>query len=121
VYYIHGGTEADDREEIRRIVATQANAIIVGSYGTMSTGVDIPNLDNIIFASPYKSKIKVLQSIGRGLRRPDGKTHCTLFDIADDLTHKTHHNHTINHFMKRIEIYNTEGFDYKIYRIAINE
>lgn len=121
VYYIHGGTEKDDREAIRQIVQTQSNAIIVGSYGTMSTGIDIPNLDNIIFASPYKSKIKVLQSIGRGLRTAHGKTHCMLFDIADDLTYKTHRNHTLNHFMNRIEIYNAEEFEYKTYKIRLEE
>lgn len=119
VYYIHGGVEGEEREEIRAIVENEKNAIIVASYGTMSTGVNIVNLHNVIFASPYKSKIKVLQSIGRGLRKSDLKEVATLFDIADDFTWKTKKNHTLRHFVERIKIYNEQKFNYKVYRIKL--
>jgi superfamily II DNA or RNA helicase len=86
-----------------------------------STGVNIRNLHNIIFASPSKSRIRNLQSIGRGLRRSETKTESTLFDIADDLTWKSRKNYTINHFVERIKIYNDEKFNYKIYSVNLKE
>lgn len=120
VYYVSGSVDTEDREEIRKIVETENNAIIVASYGTFSTGVNIRNLHNIIFSSPSKSKIRNLQSIGRGLRKSDTKDSVTLYDIADDLSLKTRKNFTILHFMERIKIYNEEKFDYKIYNVSLN-
>ena len=119
VYFIHGGVDGDDREDIRRIVAQEANAIIIASSGTFSTGVNIPSLRNIIFGSPSKSKIRNLQSIGRVLRKSDNKDSATLYDIADDLTHGQKRNYTIEHFVERIRIYNEEKFDYKIYPVNL--
>ena len=68
VFFVHGGTETEDREKIREIMEKENDAIIVASYGTFSTGINIRNLHNIIFASPSKSRVRSLQSIGRGLR-----------------------------------------------------
>ena len=119
VFYVAGTTEAAEREEIRAIVENEQNAIICASYGTFSTGVNIKNLHNIIFASPSKSRIRNLQSIGRGLRKGDNKTVATLYDVADDLTWKSHKNYTIQHFAERIKIYNEERFDYKIYTVKL--
>ena len=93
--------------------------IIIASYGTFSTGVNIKNLHNIIFASPSKSRIRNLQSIGRGLRKSETKLEATLYDISDDLTWKTHKNHTILHFAERIKIYGEEQFEYKIYTVKL--
>ncbi len=93
--------------------------IIIASYGTFSTGVNIKNLHNIIFASPSKSRIRNLQSIGRGLRKGSTKSEATLYDIADDLSWKTHKNHTLLHFAERIKIYGEEQFDYKIYTVKL--
>lgn len=119
VFFVHGGVDGEDREEIRRIVEKSPTAIIVASYGTFSTGVNIRNLHNIIFASPSKSKIRNLQSIGRGLRKSDSKDSATLYDIADDLTWKTRKNYTILHFVERMKIYNEEKFEYKIYPVNL--
>ena len=120
VFFIHGGTDTETREKIRAITEKETNAIIVASYGTFSTGINIRNLHNIVFASPSKSRIRVLQSIGRGLRRPNmGELHTTLLDIADDFTYKDRKNFTLNHFLERINIYNEEEFDYEIDRIRI--
>ena len=107
------------KQKIREISEKTNNAVIVASYGTFSTGINIKNLHNIIFSSPSKSKIRVLQSIGRGLRLNDNKEMCKLFDIADDLTYKGKQNFTLRHFMERINIYNEEQFDYTIHRINI--
>ena len=119
VYYVYGGVDKDERERIRKIVEEQPNAIIIASSGTFSTGVNIRNLHNIIFSSPSKSKIRNLQSIGRGLRKSDNKDNATLYDIADDMTWKNRKNFTINHFIERMKIYNEEKFEYKIYPVNL--
>jgi superfamily II DNA or RNA helicase len=119
VFFIHGKVDADAREEVRRIMEKETNAIVVASYGTFSTGINIRNLHNVIFASPSKSRVRNLQSIGRGLRQSEGKTVATLYDIADDLRHGEHTNFTLNHFTERVKIYNEERFKYKIYKIAL--
>jgi len=119
VYIVHGGVDTDEREAIRHIVEKENDAIIVASYGTFSTGINIRNLHNIIFASPSKSMIRILQSIGRGLRKSDTKDEAKLFDISDDLAHKAWRNHTLNHFVERIKIYTSEKFNYKIVEVDI--
>jgi len=119
VFYVSGSVDGEEREEIRKIVESERDAIIVASYGTFSTGVNIRNLHNIIFSSPSKSRIRNLQSIGRGLRKSDTKDAATLYDIADDLTWKNKKNFTILHFMERIKIYNEEKFKYKLYQVKI--
>ena len=119
VFFIHGGVDTKDRESIRKITETETDAIIVASYGTFSTGINIRNLHNIVFASPSKSRVRNLQSIGRGLRLGDNKDKAVLFDISDDLRYKTHTNYTLKHFTERIKIYNEEQFPYKIYKINL--
>lgn len=119
IFYIHGGVDAEDREEVRAIVEKENDAIIVASYGTFSTGINIRNLHNVVFASPTKSRIRTLQSIGRGLRTTEGKNNVTIYDIADDLKYKTHTNFTLQHLVERLEIYNSENFNYKIYNMEI--
>lgn len=118
VYYISGATPGDEREMIRKILSQETQATLVGSYGCVSTGFDAPSLKHVIFASPYKSKIKVLQSIGRGLRSFKDAI-CTVYDIADDLTFKKKMNMTLKHFIERVRIYNEERFKYKIYKIQL--
>jgi superfamily II DNA or RNA helicase len=119
IFFVHGGVEGDDRERIRGIVENESDAIIVASYGTFSTGINIRNLHSVVLASPSKSRIRILQSIGRGLRIGDNKDAMTLYDIADDLRVGTHTNFTLQHFMERINIYNSEGFEYKIFNTEI--
>ena len=119
VFFVSGETDTSDREAIRKIVEAQKNAIIVASLGTFSTGINIRNLHNIIFASPSKSQIKVLQSIGRGLRNSDNGETTQLYDIADDLHWKGRKNYTLLHSAERIKIYAKESFRYKIYEIDI--
>jgi superfamily II DNA or RNA helicase len=119
VFFIHGGVSAEEREEVRAITEKEENAIIIASYGTFSTGINIRNLHNIIFASPSKSRIRNLQSIGRGLRKSETKSVATLYDIADNLSYKSYHNHTLKHFAIRIKMYNEEEFSYKLYNIGI--
>ena len=119
IFFVHGGVEGDDRERIRGIVENEPNAIVVASYGTFSTGINIRNLHNVILASPSKSRVRILQSIGRGLRIGDSKNEMILYDIADDLRVGTHTNFTLQHFMERINIYSGEGFEFKIFNTEI--
>ena len=121
VFFIHGGVDAEDREQVREITEEQNNAIIVASYGTFSTGINIKNLHNVIFASPSKSRIRNLQSIGRVLRKGKNKVKAKLFDIADDTTCNSRKNYTLNHFIERVKIYNQEQFNYDISTINIKE
>ena len=117
VFFVSGETEASVREDIRQITESERNAIIVASSGVFSTGVNIKNLENIIFASPTKSRIKTLQSIGRTLRIGDYSDKATLWDIVDDLSDKGHKNFAIKHFMERVKIYNEEKFQFKLHKI----
>ena len=121
VFFIHGGVDAEDRELVRKITEEEKDAIIVASYGTFSTGINIKNLHNVIFASPSKSRIRNLQSIGRVLRKGKDKVKATLYDIADDLTTGSRKNYTLNHFIERIKIYVQEQFNYEIITIDIKD
>ena len=120
IFFIHGGVEAEDREAVRHITEKENDAIIVASYGTFSTGVNIRNLHNIIFASPTKSKIRSLQSIGRGLRLKDNKTAATLYDIADDLRYGPYTNFTLKHYEERVKIYSEEKFIFTTTSVRIS-
>jgi len=119
VYFIHGNTDVEEREMIRKIIDTNENSILVASYGTCSTGINIKNIHNIIFAFPSKSVIRVLQSIGRGLRTSSTKSIAKLYDIGDDLQYKSYKNHTLKHLEERIKIYTNEGFNYESIAIPI--
>ena len=120
VFFVYGGVSTDTREEIREIVENETDAIIVASYGTFSTGINIRNIDNIVFASPSKSKIRVLQSLGRGLRLGDKSKSLKVFDLADDLTSESSRlNFTLRHFQQRLNIYDEQKFDYKIDKVKL--
>ena len=113
--------DAEQRELIREITEQEKNAIIVASYGTFSTGINIKNLHNVIFASPSKSRVRNLQSIGRILRKGSNKVKATLYDISDDCTYNSRKNYTLNHFIERIKIYNEENFNYEIVTVQLKK
>jgi superfamily II DNA or RNA helicase len=119
VFFVFGGTDVEIRESVREITERENNAIIVASYGTFSTGINIRNLHNIVFASPSKSRIRNLQSIGRGLRKGENKEEAVLFDIADDFRVGKFINYTLKHFIERCKIYDEQKFPYKFYNIEI--
>ena len=119
VFYVHGGVDSEEREEVRSIVDREADAIIVASYGTFSTGINIKNLHNVVFASPSKSRIRNLQSIGRVLRKGKNKNRAMLYDIADDISVKSKKNYTLNHLIERVKIYNEENFNYEIRKVYL--
>ena len=119
VFFVYGGTTTETREKIRAITEKEKDAIIVASYGTFSTGINIRAINNIVFASPSKSRIRVLQSIGRGLRQSDDKSRVKLFDVSDNITYKSRPNFTYRHFTQRLNIYKEEQFNYDINRINL--
>ena len=119
VFFVYGGTDTKTREDIRAITEKEKDAIIIASYGTFSTGINIKNLHNIVFSSPSKSRIRVLQSIGRGLRTSESKNKTTLYDISDDVSYRSWSNFTLSHFYERINIYNEENFNYKIDKVKL--
>ena len=121
VFFVSGGTDTADREAIRGIVEKQRDAIIVASLGTFSTGINIRNLHNIIFASPSKSQIRVLQSIGRGLRKSDDGSVTVLYDISDDISWQNRKNYSLIHSFERLKMYQKEQFEYKTFKVKIND
>lgn len=120
LFFVHGGVEAKDREQVRALTEQSSDAIILASYGTFSTGINIRNLHNIVFASPTKSRIRNLQSIGRGLRLGEQKVSCKLYDVGDNLSWKSHKNYTLLHLIERVKIYNEEELKYQMFTIKIS-
>ena len=119
VHFVYGGVDVDDREQVRHLVENENDSIIVASYGTFSTGVNIKRLHNIVFASPSKSRIRNLQSIGRVLRVGIGKEVATLYDIADDISRDSGKNYTLLHLLERLKIYKDEKFNYEIIDVKV--
>jgi superfamily II DNA or RNA helicase len=119
VFLVYSGVDTEERENIRRITETEKNAVIIASYGTFSTGINIKNLHNVVFASPSKSRVRNLQSIGRVLRKGDNKTYATLYDIADDICRTPLKNYTLKHLEERLKIYEEEKFIVEIINIKI--
>lgn len=121
LHFIYGNTPGEKRERIRHLIENDQNKNhdILASYGVFSTGVSLKRLDNLILASGSKSEIRILQSIGRTLRKGNGADKATLYDLTDDLSHGSYSNYTLEHFKKRIEIYSSEQFPFKIYNVDL--
>jgi superfamily II DNA or RNA helicase len=120
VYFVSGDVKTEDREVIRKLMEEHDDAIVICSIGTFSTGVNVKKLHNIVLAHPGKGRIKLLQSIGRGLRLHDSKDHVMLYDIADDLSWKSSENHGLKHFMERVKIYAEQQFNYRVHNIRLS-
>jgi superfamily II DNA or RNA helicase len=119
IHYVSGETKGKDREETRQTSIEDTDGIIVASIGVFATGVNIPNLDYLIFAQSQKSKIKVLQSIGRVIRKSKSKNKATVIDLVDNLSWKRKQNFSLKHGMERMELYDKEQFEYDIKEINI--
>jgi len=122
VFLVHGAVEAEDREKVRESVARGDEPIAIASFGTFSTGIDMPNLRNLILgAGVGKSRVRVLQSIGRTIRKHHGKTVARIIDVGDDAGLKGGMNHSLSHFNQRLSLYAREGFRYRIHDVKIGE
>lgn len=118
VFYIFGEVPADERERIRKMLETKNDCIIIGNFQILSTGWSVKNIHNGIFAFPTKSFVRVVQSIGRGLRLNNNKDIFTLYDLADNFQEK---NMTWKHFLNRCEIYAEQEFDWDVNVIPLKE
>ena len=107
IYFIRGSTEMEEREQIRKLMEQKNNVVAVAVSKIFSTGINIPNLHNIIFASAGKAKIKIMQSIGRALRLHPTKQMASIFDIADNTKYG------ITHLKERLELYKKENYNYE--------
>ena len=121
VFYIDGSVEGDERNDIRGFVENLNNAIIIASSKTTAVGTNIKKLDFLIFSSPSKAKIKLLQSIGRMMRKTETKLKAVIFDIVDDLSHNKKQNYALVHFSERLKHYMVEEHKVKIYNINLKE
>jgi len=119
VHFVHGGTDIEDREQIRLMVETEEDSVIIATASLFSTGINMPSIENIIFAIPSKSTIRIRQSIGRGIRLKKGKQFCTLYDIVDDLSSKSWENTTLKHFHERVSIYDSEQFNWTLTKVPL--
>lgn len=115
IYLIYGDIDTNKREEIRNIIEQKDNVILVSSYGTTSTGLDFKNVHHIIFATGFKTRITMKQTIGRGLRKHASKDILKIYDIGDDFSNgKKTKNFLFDHFIERVNIYKEEKFPIKI-------
>jgi superfamily II DNA or RNA helicase len=118
IFLVHGGVPKDERLEIVNVAEKSDGVIIVASLGTFSRGINIKNLENLIFAFGLKAKITTLQGIGRGLRIGRSNKIC-VFDICDDLTWKSWTNYSLRHASERMKIYQEERFNYSIVKVNL--
>lgn len=129
IVYLDGDSSPEYREQIRKEIETRDDMVILASYGIFSTGVNAPNISNALFASGYKSRVKVLQSLGRILRKKEGKEKAYLFDLVDDLSFNmkldgkkvSYSNHAKNHYAERLAIYSAQHFQVQKYEIQVKK
>lgn len=122
VLYIDGNISNEQRLNIINYMKTHNDVILIASYGTFSTGINLKNLYNLIFASPFRSKIRLLQSLGRMLRKMDNKNQVNIYDLVDDLSYKSYQNNVLDQFISdRLVYYDAEKTNYKIYKINIEQ
>lgn len=118
-FLITGDVSADEREKIRLGMEVQDKAVLWASYGTMSTGTSIKKLHNLVLISSSKSIIRVLQSIGRLMRKHSEKEKATIYDIVDNLTIEQEANYMLTHAQERIEFYSNEAFPISFMKLNI--
>jgi len=118
-FYVDGDTSEALREEYKRRMSAGSNKVLIATYGTFSTGISINNLHNIFLVESYKSEILIKQSLGRGMRKMEGKEKVNVIDFVDDFSTKKYKSYLAKHSLERIEIYKKEGFEYKIYNVKL--
>lgn len=119
IFYVDGATDVDKREYYKQSLEQGENKVLIASFGTFSTGISIKNIHNIVFAESFKSDKIIRQSIGRGMRLHATKEKTNIIDIVDDFSYNGDKNFLIRHMEKRLEIYETQGFPYKVYDVNI--
>lgn len=113
-YYIDGGVKGSNREDYTETMEKISGVTLVASYGTFSTGIDLKNVNHIIFVESYKAEITIRQSIGRGMRNLKGKHKVTIYDLIDDLD-----GYIVKHALAREKIYLKQKFIVSKYRFDL--
>ncbi len=105
IVFIYGDTKAEDREFWRQELGNKTNIVLIATYQLFQMGINAPSLKYLMFASAFKSKIRILQSIGRTLRKHESKDHAEIYDISDQVQFLE------DHAMKRRKFYISEKFE----------
>ena len=119
VFYVDGETDENLREEYKTRMSSGENKILVATFGTFATGISINNLHNIFLVESYKSEVLIKQSLGRGMRKMDGKEKVNVIDFVDDFSSAKYVNYLMKHGDARIQIYKNEKFQYKIFKVKL--
>lgn len=118
-FYVDGDTDESLREEYKTRMSTGENKVLVATFGTFATGISINNLHNIFLVESYKSEVLIKQSLGRGMRKMEGKEKVNIIDFVDDFSSPKYVNYLMKHGDARIQIYKNENFQYKIYKVKL--
>ena len=89
--FINGSVKLDDRKEEYDDVKTSDDKIIVATYGVAAVGINIPRIFNLVLIEPGKSFVRVIQSIGRGIRKAEDKDHVEIWDITSTCKYAKRH------------------------------
>lgn len=122
VLYIDGGVKKKDRQVIfdkMEIDDDGITKVLVATYGTLSTGLSINNLHNIVFSESFKSEQRIIQSIGRGLRLKEGKDKAIIFDIIDYYVDQHQRNSFYRHGKERARMYNKHGYPFDTLKFVL--
>ena len=114
VFFIRGEVAVEEREKVKKLMENTTDVVCIAISKIFSTGINIKNLHYIVFAGGGKAKVKIIQSIGRGLRLHKDKKGVIIIDIADMLHYGS------QHYMKRLSLYKGEKIDYGIKKIEQN-
>jgi superfamily II DNA or RNA helicase len=112
VFFVRGEVDVDERDKIKRIVEKNSDVVIIAISKIFSTGINIKNLHYIVFAGGGKAKVKIVQTIGRGLRLHESKNVLIIIDLADILQYG------YKHMQKRLDLYKKEKIEYGITTIT---
>jgi len=110
--FVSGATKARDRQDEYDEVATSTDKIIVATYGVAAVGINIPRIFNLVMIEPGKSFTRVIQSIGRGIRKAQDKDHVQIWDITSTCKFSK------RHLTKRKVFYNEANYPYTQEKLA---
>ncbi len=109
--FISGSTKNPDRKEHYDEVSTAKNKIIIATYGVASVGINIPRIFNLVLIEPGKSFVRVIQSIGRGIRKAEDKDHVEIWDLTSSCKFAK------RHLTQRKKFYKEANYPYNIEKI----
>jgi superfamily II DNA or RNA helicase len=120
VLYIDGGIDKDVREHYREDLEDGEGKIMIASYGTFSTGINVKNIHTVYLTESFKSEVIIRQSIGRGLRKHEDKDKLVIVDFVDDYRVPRFQNYLYKHSIARQAIYTDQNFPYSIKKVDLS-